>query len=745
MIGDFRPNVNLEALGEYGTRVNQLIPQIRTNFDVARELTERLNPERKLNQNYYLNLQWSFWDGDHGEIRSNAPVGEGGDLEPVTMNVVALQLDARVANMVNATPVMDVTAATNEMADIAAANLANDAAHAMWHHLALSDVHARGHKVAGTRYNCFLKTLFDPYAGDIGEDGNPMGEIACEIVPPERVFVDPLADRVMPERTLSSDARWLYELCVQDVGFLVNHPTWSKEARQETTQAGNTVIYGGVPPVEEITPCDSTAASDGEQNLDDTYQKDSRRASEGASTFAKKGDPTPKGKVVRIVYYYEHKSPTYPHGRFAAFLPDNGWHVLEYRDELPYATKEHKTGLFPWVMYVDVFVPGKLTGRCRMSGARPLQDELNIAATSWRQTRGAMPPMILADRNSSITAEKLRGASVATIFEYDSAIGGNAPTVTLPSGVTNEAQLAMAEIQTLTRMCEDQMDAHTVSAYPRNSATTLGELEIMRLEDETKLKTNDVKRAEQTVYAPHMKLVLRMMQRFYTEPRMLMFFGADGKGSLRRFLGSELHFKDVRIVPGSSTEASRSLKVALSIRYMELMAATQMQPEEAKQFRLDMAQMLDLQLTHAMTTDQLQAKKQRDECFRMIDGERGIVPGPFDDHAIHRNEIARCALSPEVENLPQPKKNNVLEQFVIHDTYHAEGMKNTIGRPEVAEALNAALSEEPLGAQPMQPPAPMPGMPPDIGGGELSQTAPTTASINTSLNAGAIPQGGMSG
>src|SRR5512138_11868 len=284
-INDFKPNVNLEALGEFGERVKQLIPQLRDNYDVAREKTERLNPERKLNTSYYNNLQWGFWDNDTGEIKTRESDSTS-EFAPVTLNVLALQLDTRVANLVNATPTMEVTAATDQMADIAAANLATEAALSQWHGADLPDIHARGHKIAGMRYNCFLKTLFDPYAGDIGEDGQPMGDIVDELVPPERVYVDPLADRVMPERKLSGDARWLYELCVQDIGFVANHPTW-KEARVEKTPAGNTVIYGGVPDVDDISGHDSIAASTGEEALGDVLKVDNKKASEGASTYAR--------------------------------------------------------------------------------------------------------------------------------------------------------------------------------------------------------------------------------------------------------------------------------------------------------------------------------------------------------------------------------------------------------------------------------------------------------------------------
>ena len=743
MKNNFRPNVNLAAMGsKFGERVVQLIPQLRENYEVAKELTERLNPERKLNISYYFGRQWAFWDGNVGEVKSREDTIS--EFAPVTLNVLAPQLDTRVANLVNGTPMMDVTAATDEMSDVAAADLANQAAMGMWSSDCLPDTYSRLHKTAGMRYNCFLKTLFDPYAGDIGDDGEPMGEIVDEVIPPERVYVDPLADRVMPERKLSGDARWLFELCTQDIGFVINHPSW-KEAREEKTEAGNTVIYAGVPDADDIKDHDSIAASTGEHNLGDVLGIDQTKAAQGASTFAKKGDISPHGKIVRIVYYYEHKSPNYPHGRFAAFLPDNDWHVLEYRDELPYATKEHKTGLFPWVMAVDVFVAGTLAGRCRMTGARPPQDELNIAATSWRTTRGAMPPMFLADRSSGITAQKLRGAGPATIFEYDSTIGGNPPTAISQPAVNQEAQLAMQEIQTLTRLCEDQMDAHSIATYPRNSATTLGEMEIMRLEDETKLKTNDVKRAEQTVYAPHIKTRLRLMQRFYTEPRMLMFFGAEGRGSLKRFMGSELHFKDVRILPGTSSEANRSLKVALSIRYMELVATTPMEPDEAKQFRLDMGKMLDLQITHSQTTNQKQAKKQLDECFRILDGEKNILPGPFDDPAIHCQTIVDFAISPEVENLPQPRRNDVLQELTLHYDYHKQAGVGV--SPEAQNAVAAATAEpgteEEVAAGMMTPPE-MPleptGMPLDIGsGGKNTQTAPAAAPLSTIPSAGAIP------
>jgi hypothetical protein len=259
-------------------------------------------------------------------------------------------------------------------------------------------------------------------------------------------------------------------------------------------------------------------------------------------------------------------------------------------------------------------------------------------------------------------------------------------------------------ITTLTRRAEDKMEAHSAAYHPHTSSTTLGEIEIMKLEDVSR-QGADIARAESNVYAPTVKLLLQLCQRFYTNERMIRFFGDKNKATVVKFKGSDLHFEDVMIVPGTSLKKSRALEVQLALRAAELRLFESPDPAEARQLRQDLADILSLNLTTESMTDQLDKNNARDENLQMLEGVEPPVEWS-DNHIIHINQVMRLLKSADFRNLPQPTKDRVRQIAMYHLEMHKQML---MGDMETGPEAMGQVAMGEAGAQGAQAQSQMPG------------------------------------
>jgi hypothetical protein len=249
-------------------------------------------------------------------------------------------------------------------------------------------------------------------------------------------------------------------------------------------------------------------------------------------------------------------------------------------------------------------------------------------------------------------------------------------------------------ITTLTRRAEDKMEAHSAAYHPHTSSTTLGEIEIMKLEDVSR-QGADIARAESNVYAPTVKLLLQLCQRFYTNERMIRFFGDKNKATVVKFKGSDLHFEDVMIVPGTSLKKSRALQVQMALRAAELGMFSSQDPQEAARLRQDLADHLTLNLTVESTDDQLDTNNAKDENQQMLEGIEPPVEWS-DNHFIHKRWHMRVLKSSDFRNLPEPTKTTVRAIVMHHNDMHTEAMEADLAQGEIGMriAAEAAMAQQ---------------------------------------------------
>jgi hypothetical protein len=331
-----------------------------------------------------------------------------------------------------------------------------------------------------------------------------------------------------------------------------------------------------------------------------------------------------------------------------------------------------------------------------------LQDEINREMTHWRTLRETFRPVILVDEDAGMTARQMANANrLVDVFAYRSTIGGQPPAFLWPSGIQLEMQTAINTLISLTHRCEDKMGIHSVAYHPHKEGTTLGEIEMMRLEDLSRQENNDIKRAEEVVYAPGVKLILRLAQRYYSEDRLIAFFGDKNKGMVRKFRGSDLHFQDVMIVPGTTMRKSRALQVALWLRAAEVGALNSPDPGRQQENQLNFLNALNLGITVESTDDQLDSNNADAENETILDGIEPPVEY-FDNHVIHAARVVRLFKSAKFRNLPAVRKEAARRAGMAHYQMHNMMLRKDLQQsPAIMGIAAGAQQEQETGTTPM--------------------------------------------
>jgi hypothetical protein len=699
----------LELFGSIGKKLaEEYLPQLKRNYEAAKKLTEDLNPQRKLNVKFLAGKQWVQWNKNIGAVEKVNPMYDGGKVEPVTDNVLEPLSTQRVSFLASATPSFEAVSVTAEGQDMSDAALADRMFGVFWDKYSLSDFFARGHNVESARYNCFYRSFWDYGAGAIkqvnlpNEEGGETatyranGDIQIERVNPENVFVDPKAERVMPIRTETNDARWLFYMSPPvDIGWLMKQP-WARNRVEPLRRGGEIreVIWGGLPEEAEINAADSLAATEGDKAAAAALGIDTETGAEGASVHTDPDKPGQPSKVVRVLFYYEHPSEDFPHGRYAAFLPDNEWWVLEYREELPHATEEFPDGLFLWVMSKDKEMTGRLAGECRVTQARPLQVELNHVWTSWRTLRKNLKPIVSIDEDATTNANYWLNAGWAKVMTYHSNAGfqGNPePKVFWPPALQLEATTAQNEAQYITRKIEDKIGIHNPANVPHKQGTTWSEISTILMRDLDALRDGDVIRHESTVYAPFLAGLVKLGQRYLPEDQMLTFFGDKGRPAVIRFKKAQLNFSDVRIVRGTTMRKSKALQTELYMTALKLGLLNDDDPIRQRTIRAQALAAMNLQVSIESSLDVIALQRAQEENLLLLEGKE--VPVEWTEpSAIHIQEHWRMRNSPEFYNASEQLKPEIRRVTDEHIMCHSEVAR--LSQDDISQAVLLSLQEQ---------------------------------------------------
>jgi hypothetical protein len=654
----------LMRLGPTGRRAADFVDEAKQQFDSAQIEVLRYTAQRKQNLEMLLGEQWSsIRDIDLAVIferdlrKANAP-------ELMTDNVMSDLLVSRVSQMVGAVPVFEGVPTTSEQQDVTKAKYVTKMAPAFWYYLKMVSYFRKLLMMAGY-FNCaFGKVSWNKTMGDV-VNGRPQGEVSLTAIPPSDMFVDPDAERVMPRRIDESDARWLFHrqrTTLGDLKAALHAPGEGK------TPTGGNIVWCGLPDIKDITPADGASGSSAESVM-------SERSAMRTPTHDKDGLLTGMA-ALSVLGYYEQPNGTYPRGRYCLMMPDNGNHIIEYRECLPDDAVMYGNqlpGLFPFFMVWDEQVPGQLAGRSRTAATITHQRAINNVFTEWQDVKRRNLPRTYVDRGMGIDFDAaVNDPRMGLVLPYDGRAGGEFPKTDWPPAVSNFAENSMTEIMHYTRRAEDRMRIHSLANYPRRSITATEAVEAMRYDQENLAQEAFI--VEECAYVPATELVLQTVQRHYGNDRMVHFLGDRNKMEVSRVMASDLCFKDVIITAsGSSVPRNRRLMKAEIMNLVSVGFFTGKTPEETEKKQRWLADLLQLESSVEMGSDELDIKNARAENMELLTGKDVPPPQPGDNDLIHiHGPLCHFDLlkTPEFRNLDAGKQATVLQHLEAHMRLH---------------------------------------------------------------------------
>jgi len=710
----------LGTFGAVGAEMEQFCRYAREQMASAKKKVDARQGEMRLNLAYFVGKQWVEYDEIRGKV---VPIPETEDElrsipKRVTNNILRRQLTDAVGQIVGVPPRMEAIAASAQDSDIIKAKVTDRILEALWAHLEMRSFWYDAHLYKGIYGTSFQMAYWDAEAGP-SINGRPSGDIACIILPPTRVYADPTAERVVPEPTRPTDAKWVYVVMDWPITKLLQADKWMTMRSEVNEETGCPIFYGGMPEEQEIVLMSKSSISDEESEL----MVHTGRNPEEESRFAAahrydNRDPKKKNGKVRVVYYIEQPSTERPNGRFAAFLPDNDFWPLECRNEMMYATAQNPKGIFPVTQLVDVIVPGMLLGRARMSEAREIQDIINQLMSRYSEELKKLTPYFQYDEACGIAEEAVMDSLAARVLRWDSRSGGQPPQVVIPHGASMTSNLIENALLFCIRQSEDKMGIHNVRYYP-NAEATLGELRMQKNEDLTSLEGNDVIRAEESAYGPFMKACAQLVRWGYLEERIIEFVGDRNAVEVIKFKGEDLSFKDVRIVPSSSMPASKHLQ---KMELMDLIVKGFFQdpdPKINRELRRSALRIMNMEMPLEASIEELACNRARAENQEVLQG-KNIRVHRGEPAIMHISEHMRFLNTPEFYNL-EPNKQQAVEALILfHCDQHAEEewqSRQATGMPAAmaASASGSQLTEQDFAQQGGTPGNPMEVLPPGTG------------------------------
>jgi len=689
----------LRMYGKAGRHAAQFADMAKHMVDAAKQPVIDEQPDRAKNLSYVLGEQHVGYDKHRrNPIRRLPRAGADGIVEQ-TDNVITNALMQRAADVVGGEPVFEAVPAGQEPSDYQKAKQVTKYIDAYWDYLSQSQHWRDVVVMAGIHNVVFPEVYWDPLGGRL-VNGRPEGDVALKYNLPSQVFAEPGADRVAPKRTRDKDA--MYVFVADSVRLTDIRARYGDNRRKGAVRsaAGNWIVYGGMPDNRNVKMEDGTA-----------LLSDEDRVSVGAEDNEESTEYLKKmgfGRVL-VLRYYEHPTENFP-GRYAVIMPDcgdKGWHVLEYREELPDATEDHPEGLFPLCTVWDVRIPGRLAGFSRLAAARYAQDSLNNMATKWAEIEARFGPIMFWDLDwGPKPQDTTRDPHLGSVVSYHGRTHGEKPTWFWPPELRQFSQNAMQTMVYFQRRIEDLMMAHDIALHPRRNPT-LGELQLVKQQDQTNLEHNDVVSLEVNGIAPTNRLIMQLIQRHYSPLRIITARRGDQPSAALRVMRDDIHFSDVKIVRASSMPKNRTLMKIDAHQAMTAGMFTSPDSKKNEELRRLYFRIFNLNVDIEWSADELDAKRIDSENQDLLDGKDIAAPHFGQNDVLHMAGHGKMPKMPEFDALEPARQAVVARNWKYHQDLHYTRLKTQADEQEmsVAQLVQAVVAQQ----QPQGQNGPYPG------------------------------------
>lgn len=355
------------------------------------------------------------------------------------------------------------------------------------------------------------------------------------------------------------------------------------------------------------------------------------------------------------ISYYEKPSKKHPYGRH--IITANGVKLKD--DILPIDE-------LPWIKFDDIIVGGKFNAEAIITHLRPLQDQINKGKTmraAWANRM--LTGKIIGARGHNLAQESLNDQSGEYVM-YDHVLNCPEPHAMQMPAIP---QYAYEEERTLKDDINDTAGINEASRgqLPSSSIPAIG-MQLLVEQDDTRIGVET--ESHEYSYADLGRILLKFVDKYYENDRLLKIVGEDLEYTIKKFKGSDLRENfDVQVIKGSTLPGSKVLKRQEIINLHQQGYFGNPQDPTTMQNVMSMLEFGDEYQgwkRHSLRMAQIQRG--------IMDIEQGIKPAvsEFDDHALWLQQLDDYRISEKFLRLAPEIQVNVLTLMNEHTDWIQE-------------------------------------------------------------------------
>jgi hypothetical protein len=471
---------------------------------------ERIKQERQ----WYFN--YAFYTGNqHAVFRSISGTNNYDLYVPkappwrvrIVINQVRRVVRKEISRLTAQKPNAFVIPATNEDADVFAAQAGTQIWDSLWRRLEFNKTLRKAIFWQAVAGNGFVKSYWNEGAKDPGSD--QPGDISIQNVNPFHLFVPDLLCEEIEEQPYIIHAQ-------------VKQNSWIRQNLKVDPTA---------------TKLDS--ADERLQSVMGVYRNEQHKDQ----------------SIVLEIWVKPGYLPELPQGGMFTIA---GEQIVQGFDQWPY---EH--GMYP-VAKIDAMPTGKFYNASIIEDIIPLQQELNRSRAQLIESKNKMSKPQLVAEEGSVDAKKITTEpGIVITYKIGSTPPQPLPLQNLPSYITEEINRLYTDISDLT----GQHEVSNGSTPPGVTAATA--ISFLQEQDETLIAGHysSVEEAVEKVA----KQSLAYVKTYWDEARTVKVVGLDGSFDVMTFKGADLRGNsDIRVEAGSALPTSRAAKQAFIMDLMKM-------------------------------------------------------------------------------------------------------------------------------------------------------------------------------
>ena len=607
-------NVPKESLYLFGGKsAEELIREIRTDYDNRRQQRRQYELAWQLNMNFVLGNQYC-------DITPDGDIQDGDKQffwqERQVYNHLAPILETRLAKLGRVRPIMNVVPATDADSDIHTAKISSMLLNSVYHKNELNKIISQATVWSETCGTVFYKIGWDKNAGRaVGktDDGTLIyeGDVSISVVPPFEIYPD-----------------YLNVFEIEDCNSLIYARACHKDYVKD--------IWGVTVSGEEVN----------------TFRFN--------SPF-KQPLNTPQDHTT-VIEFYQKPTKQFSKGRLIIITQDR----LLYIGELPYKVGTDNTYFFPFVKQTCTKSAGNFFGISIIERAIPVQRSYNALKNRKTEFLNRIAAGVLAVEDGAVDVDELSedGLPPGKIVVYRQ--GSNPPvfmdTGRVPSELNMEEDRIMNEFVSISGVSEIMRN----SQVPSNVSSGVG-LQLLIEQDDTRLSMSAefIRDAIKSIA----KMILRIYKEYSSEARILKTMGENGDLETYYWSSSDLNSDDVVFATENELNQTPASKRSF---IFDLLKTGILADEDGKvnnRMRHKILEMLGLGIyENARDTQSLHIRQAQKENLAMHKQDKDA--SEIDDHDLHIEEHIKYMLSDGFE-----QNQNLTDRFLKHIKHH-KAIKN---------------------------------------------------------------------